>query len=177
MEKNIEEVLSKEAILNLTEQKGSTFKDYILSRNQQWFWLIIAVSLVSAIVILVIPEDVYIIRYVRAAFGIILLLFVPGFTLKRLILLEKEHIPLNSRNVIGLINPIAISVGLSLVLIVLISLVLTYSPWGLTLAPIIFLLLSLSISFAMVALIREYHSSRESQGSIRAEECVYFETC
>ena len=52
---------------------------------------------------------------------------------------------------------VALSIGLSLALVPLVGLLLNYTPWGITLTPIMISLAFLSEGLAFAALVRKYH--------------------
>jgi hypothetical protein len=54
------------------------------------------------------------------------------------------------------IECVAVSLGLSIVLVPIIGLLLYCTPWGIGIAPITFSLLALTITFAMLAILKQY---------------------
>ena len=56
------------------------------------------------------------------------------------------------------IERLALSIGMSLVLVPIVGLILNYTPWGIRLTPITLSLLALTIVFATAALFREYQT-------------------
>jgi len=79
---------------------------------------------------------------IRAILGLLLVLFIPGYTLVCALFPKNDEMD-------G-IERIALSIGLSICVVVLIGLALNFTPWGIRLGPI---LLSLSgFSLLMVAI-------------------------
>ena len=125
------------------------FKNYLFSKETSWFWAIIAISVATAALVLTVPENAYPLIYVRHALGLIMVLFLPGYTLINALFPEKE---------IDSIESIALSVGLSLALVPTIGLILSYTPLGIRTTPITLSLLALTAAFASIALIREHQN-------------------
>ena len=57
------------------------------------------------------------------------------------------------------IERVALNIGISLTLTLIIGLFLNYTPWGIQLVPIVFSLLIVTLIFATVAEVREYQMS------------------
>jgi len=123
-----------------------TLKNYILSTQAQWYWLIIALSVITTILVFTVPETAYPIVYARYILGSIFVLFLPGYSLIKALFPTKE---------IDNIERTALSIGISLALVPITGLLLNYTPWGIRLAPVTLSLLALTITFATAALIRE----------------------
>lgn len=93
--------------------------------------------------------------WVRTALGIPLVLFVPGYALVSALFPSGEAID-------G-IERIALGFGLSLALIPLIALGIQYSPWRLTLGPILGGLLGSTIVFSAIAVWRRRRTAPEER--------------
>ena len=157
-----------EAVLKLQENHKLSFSEtpkpippsflaYLRSEPATWYWLILATSIVAAVVAFAIPEDLYPFVYVRFILGSIFVLWLPGYTFVRALFptaLPKK----TSKTDLDVIERVALSLGLSLALVPLVGLLLNYTPWGIRLTPIVFSLLALTIIFATAAIIREWQS-------------------
>jgi uncharacterized membrane protein len=148
--------LENEGRINLgakAPKKYFTARNYILSSEARWFWATIIVAMVTMVAI-TIPENMYPLIYAREVLGIVFVLALPGYTL------IKALFPTGNNKVaysnIGITERAALSIGVSLAIIPIVGLILNYSPWGITLYPTILSLLSLTILFAVIALVREY---------------------
>jgi uncharacterized membrane protein len=97
------------------------------------------VSLLLTISILFIPSTA-----VRVALGLPFLLFFPGYTLLAVIFVKK--------GIIDVLERLALSTGLSIVIVGLIGLILNYTTWGITLEPILILVSSFIFITSAVAL-------------------------
>jgi hypothetical protein len=118
-----------------------------------WYKFTIAIGAISVIFVLVIPENLYPWAYVRNFFGVIFVLFLPGYAfLKALFprLLSSEE----SSTDLETIERIALSVGLSVALASITGLLLYYSPLGLILPTIVVTFFAITCSFAIVGIVR-----------------------
>ena len=85
--------------------------------------------------------------YIRNILGTIFVLFIPGYTLIKTLFPEKE---------IDNTERVALSIGMSLVLVPLVGLILNYTPWGIRLTPVIISNFTLTMFLAILGIIREY---------------------
>lgn len=134
-----------------------TLKNYLLSTQAQWYWLIIILSLITTVLVFTIPETAYPIVYARYILGSIFVLLLPGYSLIKALFPTKE---------IDNIERTALSIGMSLALVPIIGLLLNYTPWGIHLTPITISLLTLTITLATVALLREHQAKQKHHGTL-----------
>ena len=127
----------------------STPKDYMLSTQATWYWLIIALALATTTTVFTIPEEAFPIVYARYILGSVFVLLLPGYTLIKALFPTKE---------LDNIERIALSIGMSLALVPITGLLLNYTPWGIRTTPITLSLLALTTTFATAALIREHQA-------------------
>lgn len=133
---------------SLPKPKPKTLKSYLCSKEAYWFWAAISLAMATVISVFIIPENAYPAVYARYVLGSIFVLWLPGYTLIRMLFPSKRDL--------DSIERIALSIGLSLALVPLVGLLLNYTPWGIRLTPITLSLLALILMFAVIALIREY---------------------
>ena len=145
MEKNDEEKNLK------TERTDnpSSLERYLFSNSSYWYWFVISLAIVTALIAFVIPENTVPLVYLRNFLGIVFVLFLPGFSLIKVIFPKKE---------IDSIERTALSIGMSLALVPIMGLLLTYTPWGIRTTPLTISLLALTIVLATLAIIREYQT-------------------
>jgi uncharacterized membrane protein len=137
---------------------------YVQSPDSYWFWKIVVLSVISLLLVLFIPENVTPWVYFRYVFGAVLLLFLPGYCLVRALFPVKgvrAHPELLDQ-----IERLALSLGASIALTPLTALLLNYSPWGITTSPLIVSLCGLTLSLAVIAVVRERQSQRERTGYV-----------
>jgi hypothetical protein len=136
---------NKKAAIRDPSPPNSTF-EYLGGAYSLWFWGTMAYLLVTVASIYVLPQSSPFI-YVRYVFGAIAILYFPGFTLVEALYPKKEDLDSLER--------LALSIGLSLALVVLVGLLLNYTPWGIRLDPIVVSLSLLGVALALIAVVRK----------------------
>ena len=115
-----------------------------------WLYISVAISFGTILLAYVLPQSSPFVE-VRWVVGSLFLLFIPGY-----VMLEASFptdVGLNSTEHFGL------SVGLSLVLVMLVGLLLNFTPYGIQLTPIIISISLLTFGLAAVAIARRYRIS------------------
>ena len=135
----------------------STIEGYLLSPNATWYWTIIALALATTTLVFTIPENAIPMVYARYLLGSIFVLWLPGYTFIKALFPAKE---------LDNIERIALSIGMSLALVTITGLLLSYTPWGIRVTPVTLSLLALTITFATAAVVREFHLIRTHENSI-----------
>lgn len=135
----------------------ASIKQYILSEKATWYWITVALSLLTVLAVFTIPENSFPLVYLRIGLGFIFILFLPGFGLVKVLFPIKGPIQSNSESMDNIVL-VALSFGATLAITPLVALILNYSPWGVTLLPITLSLLVLTLTFASVALLREHQA-------------------
>jgi len=152
-QKIIEHVLrlQSEGRISLVEQPTRSQKlgPYLKTEKASWYWVTIVLIIASAIAVFAIPENAYPIVYLRHVLGIILVLWLPGYSLMKALFPEKE---------LDNIERTALSIGMSLALVPITGLILYYTPWGIETTPVTLSLLALTAIFATAAIIREHQT-------------------
>jgi hypothetical protein len=139
-------------------------REYVFSQKALWYWGIIALSIATTISVFTIPDAAYPIAYVRNFLGIILVLFLPGYTFIKALFPTTVPVKTSSESLDN-IERIALSIGMSLALVPMVGLILYYTPWGIRLTPITLSLLALTAICATAALLREHQASRNASYS------------
>ena len=149
--------LEKENKLQFTKQSPlpATPIDYILSAKAIWYWIIITLVSATTVVVFTIPENSYPLMYLRFALGLVFLFFLPGYALIKMLFPLKVPIQRSTENK-DTIERVALSFGMSLVISPIVGLILNYSPWGVRIISITLSLLLLTITFATIAILREF---------------------
>ena len=111
----------------------------------------------TSTIILTIPEDS---QYLpaRNIVSLTLIFWLPGYTFIKALYPTKLPITTNQQS-LETIERIAISVTMSIALIMITGLLLNYTPWGIRQTPITLSLLTLTTILAIVAARREYHTN------------------
>ena len=124
---------------------------YLQTREATWYWIIIILATTTALTVFTIQENTHPLIYIRYILGAIFVVFLPGYSLIKLLFPEKE---------LDNIERTALSIGMSLALVPITGLILNYTPWGIRTTPITLSLLTLTIIFATVAITREHQTKR-----------------
>lgn len=150
--KAVEQILflQREKKLILAEKRPhKSFGSYLFSYHSNWFWLTLTASLISALTVSMISGESL---YLRYFFGSLLILFIPGYALVELLYAKRTS--RKDEDIYSL--KIALSVGLSLVILASVALVLNYTVLGITIGPLIAILLTITVVFLVLASIRKY---------------------
>jgi uncharacterized membrane protein len=151
--------LENEDRLNLTRQKQVkpiSMREYAFSKKGTWYWITILLAIVTTIAVFTITENRFPLVYLRYSVGLIFVLFLPGFALVRAFFPEKVPIKTPSKN-LDAMERVALSFGITFVLVPMVGLILNYTSWGIRLMPITLSLTGLTVVFATAAILREYH--------------------
>jgi len=152
-QKIIEHVLrlQSQGKISLVEQptRSQKLAPYLKTEKASWYWVTIALIMASAIAVFAIPENAYPIVYLRHVLSIILVLWLPGYSLIKALFPQKE---------LDNIERTALSIGMSLALVPITGLILHYTPWGIETTPVTLSLLALTAIFATAAIIREHQT-------------------
>ncbi len=139
---------------------SSNFMTYLKSDRAIWYWITLIVTLLTAFAIFLIQDNFYPWLLARNVLGILFVVYLPGYTFVRILFPNKFKIKESKEN-LQQIERIALSVGASLCIAPLSGLFLYYTPMGLNFATIILALVVITVTFASVALFREYQEISE----------------
>jgi hypothetical protein len=144
-----------------SQPTSSALTGYLKTKEASWFWATITLAVTTTLVVFIIPEDAVPQVYIRNVLGAAFLTGVPGYSLVRALFpLSKQSE--NNGAKIDTIERVALSIGLSLALVPLVGLLLNYTQWGVSLAPVMLSLLTLTAVLATIALTRELQGRRMS---------------
>ena len=131
-------------------QQGRSLWEYLRFWDRNLcFYFSLAITVMTVMAVYFIPSNSQIVM-LRWGFGLIFLIFVPGyFTVEALF---------PKPGAVDAIERIALSIGLSLVLVPFTCLILNYAPWGIGLTPILVSLITITLVLATVALARRYRT-------------------
>lgn len=142
-------------LADITLPSSTRLTTYVKTSHALWYWASTITAIMTTIIVFTIPNDSYPLNLVRIVLGIVFVLWLPGYSLVRM--LYPRHLPIRTgtRN-LDAIARIALSLGMSLAIVPLVGLVLNFTPWGIRLAPIVLSLLALTLIFTTVAVGREF---------------------
>jgi len=143
-------------------KQPTTITSYLKTNQSIWYWATITTSLITVIAVYAIPESLQPWSYIRNALGAVLALWLPGYTLLKTLYPLQLPIETSTEN-LDTIERVGLSLGMSLALVSFVGLLLNYTPWGIRLAPIALTLFAMTVSFATVALTREYQAKTKKQ--------------
>lgn len=156
-DKIIERVLQlkkagKIALSELPTKLPQKLGDYLRTSASYWYWTIILLDIATTLTVLTVSENAYPLAYIRYLLGAIFIFGLPGYSFTRVLFPKTPQ----TKKSLDSIARIALSLGMSLVLVPLVGLLLHYTPWGIRLVPIILSLVLLTAVFATAALAREH---------------------
>jgi uncharacterized membrane protein len=115
---------------------------------------VIAIAIVAAVLALVVPQDIVLIRILTLP----LVLVLPGYALTSALFPERAF---------GVAEHLVFSLGLSLIIVILSGLALNWTPFGLHPSSWAVLLSSITLSASAVALVRRRGQSISAPGWLR----------
>ena len=125
--------------------------EYMKSVHGVWFLGILALVACSFLLIYSLPPYEMLL-YTRYLVGSILILYAPGYVLVEALYFRKGDLDDLER--------LVLSIGLSLALVPLISLVLSYSPWGVRLESVFVAISSFTLLMGVVVASRRFNQIR-----------------
>lgn len=138
-----------------TLPKLTNLSTYLKSKQALRYWLTTAITIFSAIVVFIIPDNFYPLAYIRAVLSLILILWLPGYTFLN-VFFPYNFATKNSTNPLQLVERVSLSIGLSIVIVSLIVLLLNFTSFGINLTPIVLSLMLFILIFVTVGVIREF---------------------
>lgn len=123
-------------------ERPVSMKSYLLSTQGAWFWIVIIFAIITSITVLI-PDNLYPFVYVRSILNLLLILYLPGNLLIKILFPKEDQTKNNNQNV-EKIERLILSVGLSIVLSYIVGLIINNLPWGIQ---------TISVSLAMLILI------------------------
>ena len=128
---------------------------YLRTKEASWFWINLILATIGTSLVTLTPEN-FLLVYARYILGFIMVLWLPGYSFTKA-LFPKSH---RNKN-LDLTERVALSFGCSIALVVVVGLILNFSPWSLHLTPIVSSLFALTIILSSAALVREYWVTRK----------------
>lgn len=140
-----------------THKKKSLIADYI------WYWASIGISIFSLILILIINNADNPLVYIRHILTTLLVTFLPGFGIVKIFFPKKFSYNFSNYNkkenicvYLDFFEKIALSMSLSIILVIIMCLILNYTPWGLGLISLTLNLIIITLLFTTIGFIRQY---------------------
>lgn len=130
--------------------------------DYKWYTVTLFLITFASLAIIIIPENALPFAYLRSSLAILLMMFLPGYSLMKAIF-PSELSNRNSQANVSTLEFVILSIGLSTALTALVGLVLNYTSWGVRLTPITFNLTVLTVILATFGLLREYRIRKSNQ--------------
>jgi hypothetical protein len=142
-----------------TSQPPKYFSENIKTSKFLWYWITLAFSLVTAFTILVAPEYLQIFGILRVFFGASFVFWFPGYSfVKALFPAKSSNSPPTDFETA---ERIALSLGMSLAIVPIVGLFLYYTPWGISLAPVVLCLVAFTLILSTFSIAREWLSTKQ----------------
>ena len=157
--------LQAKGIIKLAEpsrQTPQSLSSYLRQTEAYWYWVTIFLAIATAISVFAIAENAYPLAYIRHILGLVFILFLPGYAFTRALFPTHTPFRTSSKGLDSTIR-IALSIGLSLALVPLTTLLLDYTPLGVRLTPILLSVLAVTLVTATIGIAREHHESRTTK--------------
>ncbi len=167
--------LEREKKISLASKANAVFhaQDYFSSAAAAWYWVVLIFSILAALSFFFIPENALPMSYFRNFFGLLLTLFLPGYSLLKLVnpkvTLDEASEPLD------IIVRGAISLGLSIAVTPFVGLIFYYSPLGIIFSLITSSLCIMTVAFSTLAVWRDYKVSKVLYFRKIRKDFAYFE--
>jgi len=153
-------------------QTPEKLTSYLGSNHALWYWITMALTIATAIVVFTVPEDAFPLVYLRYVLGTIFILWLPGYAFIKALFPQTlpfarglAHSLGTTEKNLDTIERVALSLGMSIALVPIIGLLLNYTPWGIRLTPIVLSLLALTIVFSTTAVIRDYKNQKPASAA------------
>lgn len=149
--------MENKGILNFRKETENPISlgAYFFTRHALWYWIVIGLSLATTISIFTIPGNSSVLLLnLRMAFSLIFILLLPGYSLVRTLfplqIKNKNKLQIEKSERLGL------SFGMSLVIVTLTGLLLNFTPFGITIIPLVLSLFLITLSFSTIGILREF---------------------
>ncbi len=137
--------------------KHSSLSVFLRSDETMWYWITIIMGFVAALFFFVISETSYPLISIRNIAGPIFVLILPGYALGRILFPGNSPINPAQGHLEG-IERLALSVGISVVLVSIVGLVIYFLIGSLHIPAIVITLLVFTLLIATISIVREYSS-------------------
>jgi hypothetical protein len=147
----------------------SGFSSFMKTEQAIWYWITLTISLVSMLVVLFVREDSFPLAYIRNGLGAFTVIFLPGYAFTEMLFPRTSS--LRKENSLDLVERVALSLLMSLVVVILVGLVLNYTVFGIAPTPAVLCLMILTVTFATVGIARQFSFSVRKLGEELIANC------
>ena len=135
-------------------QPQKSFSERIKTPKALWYWITLAFAFITAFTMIAVPEYLQVFGLLRVFLGASFVFWFPGYSFVKAIFLGESS--RSSSTSFETVERIALSIGMSLSIVSIVGLFLHYSPWGISLVPIVLCLVTLTLIFSTFAIVREF---------------------
>jgi uncharacterized membrane protein len=140
----------KITFINRNKETITTLTSFLLSKKSNWYKITLLISIISLLSSLLLNSNTSLV-YLRYFFGFIMIFFIPGYSILILIGLSNET---------DEIYLLTFSIGISIIVVSVISLVLNFSPFKMSYLSIIFSLFGITFLSLNSGLLMEYQKMK-----------------
>ena len=137
--------------------KHSSLSVFLRSNETMWYWITIIMGVIATLLFFVISETTHPLIGARNIIGLVFVLILPGYALVRILFPSNSPIKTAQGHLEG-IERIALSVGISVVLVSIVGLLIYYLIGSLHMPAIVITLLVFTLFIATISIAREYSS-------------------
>jgi len=142
--------------IEVYDERASSVRKYLTAWEKHlWFYLSLITTASAVLAAYLIPSDSFFMP-IRLALGLPFVLLLPGYVVLQALFPAAD---------LHRFDRMALSVGVSLVLDIFSGVLLNYSPWGIQLLSILLVDGTFTVSFAILAFLRQFELAR--QGVLR----------
>lgn len=142
-----------------------TLPAYSSSSRAVWYWVTLVLTAATIVVVNVVSMDVYPQAYFRNVLGTVFTLWFPGYTFIKALFPQQLPVKTADKD-LGVIERVALSIGMSLAFVPLVGLLLNYTPWGMTANVSTLGLAALTVIFATAGVVREHQTMTPRQAAL-----------
>jgi len=157
--------LQEERKITLTKRQKPIpigLTEYLTTESARWYWITIVVACATVLAVFLIPENDRSIEplvYVRYVLGAVFVLWLPGYSFVRALFPKEPRPEAKTTANLDSVERVALSICLGFALVMLVGLLLNYTPWGIRLAPIVLSLFGVTVVLATIAVTREHQKT------------------
>jgi uncharacterized membrane protein len=142
-------------------QKPKDFVSHIRSPTVLWYWITLAVSLLTFTAIVLVPENLKPFGFVRYILGASFVFWLPGYCCVKL--LFPREVSKRSSKYFEAAEKIALNIGMSIALVTIVGSFIYYISGIVSVINIVLCLIALTVVFATLAVVRDYYLYETSQ--------------
>ncbi len=153
--------MGKTKLENRILQKPKDFMSHVRSPRVLWYWITIAISLITVTIIVLVPENLQPFSFLRYILGAVFVFWLPGYCCVKVLVPRK--ISRWSLKYFEAIEKIVLEIGMSIALVTIVGSFIYYISGVVSLLAIVLCLIALAVVLATLAVVRDYYLYETSQ--------------